>query len=782
MIRVGSKPASNSAVVAPDQWWLALIAFFVIFLSATFSLYLQRPRQTGSSAALPTEFSSARAMKHIDAIATKPHPIGSTEHMAVRDYILKVLAETGKLDPNIQRTTIVSQQFGTPFRTATVENIVARLKGADSSRAILLVGHYDSMPTSFGASDDGSGTAQLLENARALVSGGTLKNDVIFLFSDGEEVGLLGAQAFLDEHAWSKDVGVVLNFEARGNGGPVLMFETSDQNGWLVSEFAKSSPHPITNSLMEEFYRRLPNNTDLSQFKSHGLPGLNFAFIDGVTHYHTQLDNIGSLDERSLQQEGAGALALTRHLGSLDLRNIKMPNAVFFDVLGWQVVHYSFSWVLPLAILNLLLFVAVAIMTIRSQQFRFIPVILGALFVALNAGIVWLIVELLWRVIRMTHAEYRVMPFGDTYNSKLYLVGFVTLTIAVTSFSIVLVRTKVSFPNLWMGAMLCWLVLMLVTSFALPAGSYLFFWPLLFSLLSVAAMQLLNQERFIARELVLLAGTLPGIILLSPMIKLLFTGLTVSAAAIPMVLVALLLGLLIPALNLMTTQRRWLIPGAMLLISIGFFVAGSATSAATAQRPRPDCIFYALNADDGRAFWASSDDLPDSWTTQFFARNPVQRPFSEFFPLTSVSFLVGEATPTALPAPEVSLVRDERDSDGRHLRLHIRSARQAPVISIYLEPGVIVDRASINEKQVPGNSGQAGAKGAWGLRYYALPAEGLDLNISLKTAGPFTMRVVDQTYGLPVIEHEPNPQRPDYIIPSPVPFTDTTQLAKSFRF
>ena len=71
----------------------------------------------------------------------------------------------------------------------------------------------------------------MLETLRALKSSPPLKNDTVFLFTDGEEVGLLGATAFVKEHPWAKDIGVALNFEARGSSGPSFMFETSDGNG-----------------------------------------------------------------------------------------------------------------------------------------------------------------------------------------------------------------------------------------------------------------------------------------------------------------------------------------------------------------------------------------------------------------------------------------------------------------------------------------------------------------------------------------------------------------------
>ena len=61
--------------------------------------------------------------------------------------------------------------------------------------------------------------------------------------------------------------------------------------------------------------------------------------------------------------------------------------------------------------------------------------------------------------------------------------------------------------------------------------------------------------------------------------------------AIVVFFVALLLGLLIPQIELLTQigsrPRRWWLPGAALLVSVGFLVAGSLTAGFDAEHPRP---------------------------------------------------------------------------------------------------------------------------------------------------------------------------------------------------
>ena len=99
-----------------------------------------------------------------------------------------------------------------------VRNIVARWRGSGPAgkKALLLSAHYDSVARGPGAGDDASGVAAILESLRALKAGPAPERDVIILINDGEEVGLFGADVFADEHPWAKDVGVVLNFDARG--------------------------------------------------------------------------------------------------------------------------------------------------------------------------------------------------------------------------------------------------------------------------------------------------------------------------------------------------------------------------------------------------------------------------------------------------------------------------------------------------------------------------------------------------------------------------------------
>ena len=247
-------------------------------------------------------------MVHVRAMAERPHPSGSADHARVREYLLAQLRMLA-LEPEVQATTAVGTRTPT---AAHVKNVLARLPGrVPGGKALLIVTHYDGVPASPAAGDDGAGSAALLETLRALRTGAPLEQDVIALFTDAEESGLLGAAAFVREHHWAKDVAMTTNFEARGTEGRSMMFETGAGN--LDAVRVLSTLDDVTaGSLSVTVYRMLPNDTDLSELSLLGTPALNFAFIGGVERYHTEHDDVAHLDEGSVQHHGAQMLALAR--------------------------------------------------------------------------------------------------------------------------------------------------------------------------------------------------------------------------------------------------------------------------------------------------------------------------------------------------------------------------------------------------------------------------------------------------------------------------------------
>jgi hypothetical protein len=338
-------PAARYAVLAGLVFWIAISL-----------IPLPRAEPLPASAA-PQDFSAARALDQIRAIAQKPHPLGSAEHRRVRDYLVAELTRLGA-DPELEAgfASITLRKF---HGEGNVENIVARLPGSASTRPVMLAAHYDSVTRGPGASDDGNGVAVLLETLRALRAGPPLRNDVIFLITDGEEKGLLGAQVFMRDHPSRGEPAVnqpgvnqpavTLNFEARGTAGNAFMFETSAGNEWLIRDLRSAVPQADATSLAYEIYRRMPNDTDLTVFKRGGLAGMNFAYIERPDLYHTAQDDVAHLDPRSLQEQGRYALSLVRRFGNEDLSQKHSGDAVYFPTPFTSLIVYPASWVKRIA-------------------------------------------------------------------------------------------------------------------------------------------------------------------------------------------------------------------------------------------------------------------------------------------------------------------------------------------------------------------------------------------------------------------------------------------------
>ena len=330
------------------QRWLGVVVVLVLGALVVAVRFTLEPLEPLPSSSPAQEFSAQRALAHVDQVAQRPHPVGSSANAEVRAYLVDELKELG-LSPTVQRAT-TARTFAEETVMARVRNIHARLEGTAPTGHVILVAHHDSVPNSLGASDDGAGVAAILEIVRALKSDPALRNDVDIVLTDAEEPGLIGARAFVDARTLNPRRSVVLNFEARGTSGPALMFETNPDNAQVVPALA-SAQRPIAGSESAELYRLAPNDTDFTLFSRAGFAGMNFAFMAGSAHYHTPGDSPANLDPSSLQHIGGTVLDAARYLGAQDLGAPRGGPLTYFTVLG-QLVYYPQGSAVPLAVLT----------------------------------------------------------------------------------------------------------------------------------------------------------------------------------------------------------------------------------------------------------------------------------------------------------------------------------------------------------------------------------------------------------------------------------------------
>jgi hypothetical protein len=306
------------------------VAVLLVALAAGSFLGLQGLRTPDPAPADADSFSAIRAAKFAQAVlGDQPRPAGSEANAQAVKRLSDWLRGRG-LEVESSETKVRAAG-----RDVTVRNVIARKTGAMPGPAIMLCAHIDSAPGSPGASDDGFGVAILLEAAAALGSGPWPGRDIILLFSDAEESGLLGARQFVSNHPWHSKVGPVINVDNRGNSGPSILYDLCGDSADVLQSCSPALGPVVGSSLYAEIAARMPNSSDLAVFREAGMSGMNFALVGGHEHYHAATDTWSAADLSSLQHQGAVAIAAMQALAMHRADTPKAEGrAVYQDVAG----------------------------------------------------------------------------------------------------------------------------------------------------------------------------------------------------------------------------------------------------------------------------------------------------------------------------------------------------------------------------------------------------------------------------------------------------------------
>lgn len=310
---------------------LALPLFALLFFALMAAGIAIAPPPVSENVAA-SEFDAIEARARLSRILgdEAPHPIDSARQDETRAALIKEIEALG-FTPEVRETFACRPSPEAPLIDCMmVRNVVFGI-GPEEGPAVLAATHYDSVPAAPGASDAGIGIAAWLEVARALANT-HLERRVIFLFTDGEEIALIGAWVFATQDKDMADVEAIINLEARGTRGPALFFETNRPNADAIAAFS-GAPRGMANSIMADVYEILPNNTDVTELRRDGTDIINIALLEGLEHYHTPQDSLASQDPRSLQHMGDIALHVTRTLAGAPDRG-DSQDLVYTDIAG----------------------------------------------------------------------------------------------------------------------------------------------------------------------------------------------------------------------------------------------------------------------------------------------------------------------------------------------------------------------------------------------------------------------------------------------------------------
>lgn len=724
----------------------SLLATLFLVAIMGFIYFTMMPQWVSGSSDL-NEFSTSKALEHIQKIAQKPHYVGTKNHDEVADYLMLELEKLG-LQPLMQQGTTLTE-WGNLVKS---KNIIARIKGSDTSKALLLLSHYDSAPHSFsrGASDDASGVATILEGLRAFLhSKATHKNDIILLFSDAEELGLNGAALFVTQHQWAKEVGLAINFEARGTSGPsYMLMEVNQGNAAMVAGFTKANPkYPVSNSLMYSIYKMLPNDTDLTVFREQGkIQGFNFAFIDNHFNYHTWQDSYKNVNPETIAHQGSYLMPLLGYFSNADLTNLdSTQDDVYFNT-PFYFVSYPFSWAVPMVVGALLFFFFLIVIGIGKKILVGKEIAKGFLYLfgaLITAG---LCNYFGWQLLQKIYPQYGDILHGFTYNGHYYLAAFAFLNLAIAFLFYGNEKTVTVNFNQSIASLFVWILINFGIAFYLPGASF-FVIPVCFGLLMLAYF-IITQQTNLSLNLIL---SVPALVIFVPFIIQFPIGLGLKMLAGSAVLTILVFGLLLPIIGSFYKKGLW--ASAMLLLSIVFFGIAHYHSTYENNKAKPNSLVYFLNADKNIAVWTTYDKNLDEWTKVYLGENPKNADalnrnglFSKY---NSAFTFMAKAPLKNIAKPTIVFLKDSVVGNQRFLKIRISPNRKVNRYDIFADEKMAIYNLKANHvKSISQNEALYKRTSKRVLSYYVVDNEPLELEFSINSKSVFNMDLMESSFDL----------------------------------
>jgi hypothetical protein len=761
-----------------DYYSIFASLFILVILGLIY--FTMMPHWTSDDEGPLSEFSTKRAFAQVQAISKQPHYVGSKNHDEVADYLQKELNKLG-LETSLQEGYTLSD-WG---NLAKSKNILARIKGTTSAKALLLLTHYDSAPhsASHGASDAGSGVATILESVRAFLHNRTPhKNDIIILFSDAEELGLNGAALFVTQHQWAKEVGLVLNFEARGSAGPsYMLMETNKGNAGLVKEFAAANAtFPVSNSLMYSIYKMLPNDTDLTVFREQAnIQGYNFAFIDDHFNYHTAQDDLNHLNKNTLAHQGSYLMPLLHYFSNADLNAAQASDDYVYFTIPYTFISYPFSWVLPMVVIALALFIfllflgkAKRILSFREIARGFIP-FLGALIVT------GLLTFFGWKALLKVYPQYNDLLNGFTYNGHAYIAAFVLLALAVSLAFYSRFSAKKVTMNHYVAPLFLWIIINGVLAFILQGAGFLII-PVYFGVFSFGVFIVTQRS---TKTLNLLCS-IPALIIIAPFIQMFPVGLGLKVLFGSAILTVLAFGLLLPVFGAFTKKGIWSL--VLFAVAIGFFAKAHSESGYEFGKAKSNSLLYIYNADTKKANWATYDTNLDSWTKSYLGENPKDATALNETPLfskyNSGFTYQADAPIKVLEKPSIAFLEDRIVGNQRYLKIRISPNRKVNRYDIFANEKMTIHNFKANGAKPLGQKGSAyERKGKKILSYYVVDNLPLEIQFSISTATSFDMELMESSFDLLTNPLFGIAKRENWMMPTPFVLNDAVVIKEKIK-
>jgi Peptidase family M28 len=486
--------------------WVSISALVMcLVLSALYGsapLFLPKP----ADASVPSDqFSADRAMAYVRTLAETPRMSGTPGMDRSAAYLVEMLSSCD-LTPEIQDA---SAQNG------TLHNVVVHISGSNHENAVLIVSHVDSV--SFGAGDNATGSAVLMELACNLQAGSQLRNDVILLFEDGEEAGYLGGYAFTATDPSVKTIRRVVGLDTAA-WGPVVLLQTSPGNAGFIQAYATSVPNPTAFGFFADADWNISHDTsEIQPFYELGIPGLELEDPTAFSGKHSAADTIENIKPGSMQQMGEQVLTLTKYLANSDLTTTSSSNFSYFTLFALGTIHYPSQLNILLVILSALVLIVLSISGARQSTITVRNLVYSAVLITLSfigAAIIGIAGSVLFDKFfpnpNPNTGSYLIPASLPFFLTVIVIVGIVFLLVRKK------IETRYGSSLLKISGLYAWLLFSIILVIIVPVGSYLFIIPL-----SLAIVIQIFPERWKYASLV---PAIIAAILFTPNIVLAFLG------------------------------------------------------------------------------------------------------------------------------------------------------------------------------------------------------------------------------------------------------------------
>jgi hypothetical protein len=731
----------------------------------------QNPRPAPATAPA-NAFSAERAMADVRAIGSVPHPIGSDANHAVRDDLMARMAALG-LGPRVHPGVGFYQRKvgGDLFITGgDVENLVGVLPGRDrTAPALALMAHYDSVPGSPGAADDAAGVATALETVRALQARGVPARDVIVLLTDGEEAGLLGANAFYARDPLAGHVGFIVNMEARGAAGRAQMFQAGERNGGAIELLRRAAPDPHASSLTGFIYAHMPNDTDFTVSRKRGVAGLNFAFLGHQFEYHSPTSTPATTDPGTIQDMGQLVRATAGPIAFSPTLPARSPDLVYSQALAGVVLAYPawVGWAILVVAAGLIAFAVGRAR--RVEAFAWTDVARGAgagLFAVLGGCAVLHFARLATGAAFGFLEQRFLLAQADRWEVALFLLGlgflifaaaelargrrFIALVpmaaglgscafagfdklglglgVVAAILAVVSYGRPVSRAGAWTGVLVLGLAVAVAAQILAPVAAYVVAWPLALAALA-AAVSALNARPGIAPLAAVAVMAAIGLGWVGGLAHTSYLSLDLTELlGLPLLLAALLLWPLAQPDEGAPPAR--LVGPVLLVAGLAVLLAVRFGHPYDARHPQVTYVGYHIDQDTGRAWRFSNAPDRTAWTDRVLSADG-----GKITKLSHWSFRKPvDAAPAPFikePAPQISLTKQP---DGA-LLLHAVPPPGARVMLLTLQSNTALSIAELAGVSAP----IALKPGGKTVLQWAAAPQGLD--VVLRPGGPGKLEV-----------------------------------------